>query len=306
MALATALLSCCSTARNPFAEEIARSQASPTLEELAFKYGTDKSKDDHKYVDAYMMLFDPIRWKVRNVSEIGVATGQSLQVWLDYFSEAHLWGFDKTMHNTVKHTFEKNPRATLVLTNAYSASMDDDWFRAKLGWEKESMDIIIDDAVHHVQYCSTLLVKFWPYVRPGGYYVVEDVGPPSGDAQTKGARDEPTAWNEEHMSPAAAQIVKENAAFVVDSSFGHRNFSHYSNTTLWGGTRIHARDRYYHTSHLIVLRKRAAEHPQLPWRQFTGLGANGEGGGAMRRDWIYETRAAGAAAKAGAAHTGGS
>ena len=136
--MATALLiSCCSTTGNPFAEEIARSKASPTLEELAFKYGTDKSKDDHKYVDAYMMLFDPIRWKVRNVSEIGVATGQSLQVWLDYFSEAHLWGFDKTMHNTVKHTFEKNPRATLVLTNAYSASMDDDWFRAKLGWEKE-------------------------------------------------------------------------------------------------------------------------------------------------------------------------
>ena len=33
----------------------------PTLEELAFYYGTDKNHDDHKYVDLYAALFDPVR-----------------------------------------------------------------------------------------------------------------------------------------------------------------------------------------------------------------------------------------------------
>ena len=76
------LLQLCAHADTTFAEDIARAEGSPTLEELAFHLGTDKSQDDHKYVHAYMALFDPIRWKVRNMMEIGVATGQSLQMWL--------------------------------------------------------------------------------------------------------------------------------------------------------------------------------------------------------------------------------
>lgn len=36
-----------------------------SLERLAYRMGTDKSKDDHKYVDLYASLFDPIRDTVR-------------------------------------------------------------------------------------------------------------------------------------------------------------------------------------------------------------------------------------------------
>ena len=53
--------------------------------------GTDKSHDDHKYTDLYASLFDPIRDRVLNVTEIGIAMGQSLQV----RSRAHAWGRDK-------------------------------------------------------------------------------------------------------------------------------------------------------------------------------------------------------------------
>ena len=73
----------------------------PSLEDLAYYYGTDKASgacemtlllsslrlvtprqghDDHKYTDLYNALFDPIRNRVLNVTEIGVALGQSLQV----------------------------------------------------------------------------------------------------------------------------------------------------------------------------------------------------------------------------------
>ena len=40
---------------------MANTIATPSLETLMFYYGTDKSHDDHKYVDLYSALFDPIR-----------------------------------------------------------------------------------------------------------------------------------------------------------------------------------------------------------------------------------------------------
>jgi hypothetical protein len=43
------------------------------LEKLAYKYGTDKSHDDHKYVDVYNMLFQHYRHKVHNMTEVSAA-----------------------------------------------------------------------------------------------------------------------------------------------------------------------------------------------------------------------------------------
>ena len=52
-----------------------RSQAMD-LEALAFYYGTDKSRDDHKYTDLYALLFDARRHSVLNMTEIGIMSGQ--------------------------------------------------------------------------------------------------------------------------------------------------------------------------------------------------------------------------------------
>ena len=100
LSVALLALSPLCNADGSLSEDAARLDAMPTLEEIAYKYGTDKAKDDHKFVDLYMSLFDPIRLKVRNVTEIGIASGQSLQMWIDYFSEAHVWGID---HSCSQH-----------------------------------------------------------------------------------------------------------------------------------------------------------------------------------------------------------
>ena len=301
------LLQLCAHADTTFAEDIARAEGSPTLEELAFHLGTDKSQDDHKYVHAYMALFDPIRWKVRNMMEIGVATGQSLQMWLEYFSQARVTGIDKTVHNSVKAHFRTQPRATLLGFNAYDRNAVQARADAQ-GWKNESFDIIIDDALHQLDANEKMLLIFWRFVRPGGYYIIEDVHSPSSELKKMDEHSpkyEPAHWNEEHIKNKEAKaIVQENLAFVVDSSFGHRNFSFYANTSTWGGVEtgkppFHANGRYRHTNFLIVLRKRTGAHPPRPWRQFYG-----QEGGAMTRTWIYERRAEKAAqAKGGGAAT---
>ena len=60
------------------------------LENLMYQYGSDKSYDDHGYVKAYSLFFEAVRRGddaggaasfSRFVTEIGIATGRSMQAW---------------------------------------------------------------------------------------------------------------------------------------------------------------------------------------------------------------------------------
>lgn len=118
--------------------------ARPSLEDLAFLYGTDKGHDDHKYTDLYNALFEPIRDRVVNITEIGVALGQSLQVWHDYFEKANVYGVD--IHPLVikraRRMFADKPRVHILHANSKSNAV------MNLGLAPLSMDIIIDDGDH--------------------------------------------------------------------------------------------------------------------------------------------------------------
>lgn len=99
--------------------------ARPSLEDLAFFYGTDKGHDDHKYTDLYHALFEPIRDRVLNITEIGVALGQSLQVWHDYFENANVYGVD--IHwgviKRARKMFIEKPRVHIMHANSKSNSV---------------------------------------------------------------------------------------------------------------------------------------------------------------------------------------
>ena len=79
----------------------------PSLEELAYRFGTDKSHDDHKYTDLYSMLLDPIRDRVQNMTEIGVAAAQSLEMWHTYFPHALVWGIGDVLDGPQRPTFHE-------------------------------------------------------------------------------------------------------------------------------------------------------------------------------------------------------
>ena len=148
-------------------------RSAPDLERLAFHFGTDKSHDDHKYTDLYAMLFAPLRTHARNITEIGIAAGQSLWLWNDYFPQAHIWGIDVVRHQLRKQrpAFTANaPRVHLLLADVTNASEVESF-----GFSPESMDVIVDDGPHSSGPNERILVNMWPYLKPGGYYCVEDV-----------------------------------------------------------------------------------------------------------------------------------
>ena len=67
----------------------------------------------------------------------------------------------------------------------------------------ELLDIIIDDGSHRFHDQETMLLTLWPRLRPGGFYVVEDV--------LVGA----LPWDENHAKQVPRAILAQCCAILV-------------------------------------------------------------------------------------------
>ena len=168
--------------------------------DLARKYETDKggshlrygggdSDTCHNYTPVYHNFFEQHRMAFRHVLEIGVHAGSSLRMWKEYFPHAQILGLD-TNAECLK---QAEDRITIVMADQNNVAA----LRAAiLGWP--SFDLILDDGSHERDHQVTSLRTLLPYVRPKGFYVVEDLSP-GGDPLAAG-RDRlvrelpPTCW----------------------------------------------------------------------------------------------------------------
>lgn len=126
------------------------------FESLAYKYGTDKSKDDHNYADVYSSLFSFGRHLVKNMTEVGVMAGQSLQVWHEYFPNAIISGIDMEYPRGIAENLSRLPRIKLYEANCLDSTMI-----GQLKFIEESMDIVIDDGPHEKHNQEITLQNFW-------------------------------------------------------------------------------------------------------------------------------------------------
>ena len=139
---------------------------------LGLKYGTDKYPS---YTPFYDMLFNQTRLAVTRVLELGIGTvgcmghvpgyrpGASLRMWRDYFPNAQITGVD--IDQSV--LFEED-RINTVLCNQSDLSGE------TYGWDKESFDLILDDASHSSADQHATLFQMLPYVKSDGIYIIED------------------------------------------------------------------------------------------------------------------------------------
>ena len=125
--------------------------------------GCDKMSN-HSYGGAYELLFpDEDRGEVKLVMEVGVADGSCLLAWRDIFPNATIVGMD--IHHSDK---AHGDRIEFHIGDQRSKT---DCERATAG---RQFDMILEDATHKLD--NTLLTLFWlwPFVKPGGIYVVEE------------------------------------------------------------------------------------------------------------------------------------
>lgn len=120
--------------------------------------GTDK-QSNHAYGDAYDAIF-PDRSAVNLLLEVGVADGSSLLAWQEIFPHAKIVGMDIHVASKWHGEFHMGDQRS-----------KEDCERAAAG---RQFDAIIEDAVHSLDNTLLTLFYLWPFVKPGGLYIVEE------------------------------------------------------------------------------------------------------------------------------------
>lgn len=158
--------------------------------ELAYKYGTDKCPQiKHSYTPFYYNYLKDKRNLIKKVLEFGIGhtrknwhnpqglpelkvipnlvSGASLRMWRDFFPNARVYGADIS----AKTMFEDKRIKTYVCDETKQQDI------VKLVKEIGSdIDLVIDDASHHVTDQIGLAKALLPLLKKGVIYIIEDVG----------------------------------------------------------------------------------------------------------------------------------
>ncbi|MEM7545066.1 MAG: hypothetical protein AAF367_05970 [Pseudomonadota bacterium] len=150
------------------------------LSALAEKYGSDKGLRAHKYTQLYDMLFYPFRDQPITFLEMGLQIGgpehsksadrettdaPSARMWLEYFPKAEIIGLDVSDFSWLQADRWSFIRCDMDNRNAIREASE----------AAVSYDIIIDDASHASSHQQDAFLEFFPKLRSGGLYIIEDL-----------------------------------------------------------------------------------------------------------------------------------
>jgi glycosyltransferase involved in cell wall biosynthesis len=151
----------------------------PSFEKIADRCNTDKNRvsgNRHFYARIYDRMFAPQRYSVKSLIEIGLCRGlaehnqgevPSVDLWLTYFPFCHVTGVDLTDFSTFN-----NDRFTSYVCDQ---SKLNEVRSVAQKIEAGSVDIIIDDGSHASYDQQMTFREFFPLLRPGGLYFIEDL-----------------------------------------------------------------------------------------------------------------------------------
>ena len=120
------------------------------------------------YLDFYDELFKPYRNLPVSILEIGVQNGGSLETYADYFENAdHIIGCD--INQKCAKLAYKDERIKVIVGDANSELTQKSILEIK-----DQFDFIIDDGSHISLDIINSFLRYFPVVKPGGIYVIED------------------------------------------------------------------------------------------------------------------------------------
>ncbi len=143
----------------------------PSLDDLGILSVTDKCSLAHDYLRHYDRVFGGFRDAPITVLEIGIFQGGSLKMLERYFSAAKIVGVDI---NEDCRAFAGGRRFVEIASQAEPDAM------AALG-ARHNPTIVIDDGSHRADHILISFQALFPFVQPGGVYIVEDMAAHGGD-----------------------------------------------------------------------------------------------------------------------------
>lgn len=121
------------------------------------------------YLDEWERLFSPYRNLAINLLEIGIQNGGSLEVWSEYFTKAgRIIGCD--IDEKSSQLRYADPRITVVVGDINTEDCERSLLDLAPGF-----DILIDDASHHSPDIIRTFARYFPHLKEGGLYLVEDL-----------------------------------------------------------------------------------------------------------------------------------
>ena len=164
--------------------------ANDDLQAIFNRSGTAKGRVG--FHTAFEKTMGPRRHEQIRILEIGIHYGYSLQAWLDWCPKAEVTGMD---------TFERlQPESVPVLQNPrvnWHRRNSTDRVPARFG----TFDFIIDDGCHWHAAQRTTFSRYWPQLKAGGSYFIEDVWPfdllTDEDKQHPWLLEYPGCWSDE-------------------------------------------------------------------------------------------------------------
>lgn len=134
------------------------------------KNGTDKGNskpNGNCYADFYQNWFEPIKETCKSIIEIGIDNGASLISNYEYFPNAEILGMDIFD----KSKYENERIRTIILDQGNSNDLEN-----FCNANQNQYDIILDDGSHDVSHQQMTFGKFFELLKPGGLYIIEDLG----------------------------------------------------------------------------------------------------------------------------------
>lgn len=136
-----------------------------SLDQIALECGTDKSSKGHNYAPYYELFFDPLMYKPINLLEIGIDKGDSVRMWQEYFPHSEIHGIDIRgdygyLQGIKTHVVDHSKKEELL---SFGLQYD------------QYFDIIIEDGSHMSEDSINTFQTLFPYLKPGGWYAIEDL-----------------------------------------------------------------------------------------------------------------------------------
>ncbi len=162
---------------------LAEASVETELCQIMTRQGSDKGNGWHNYTRFYSKLFAPFRQAAFDLFELGIGTnnmdvpssmgvkgvpGASLRGWREFFPFARIHGGDIDE----RILFSEERISTYHVDQRDAASIAALWKRVPV----QDFRVIIDDGLHEFEANRTFLFRSLAKVRPGGYFIIEDLG----------------------------------------------------------------------------------------------------------------------------------
>ena len=147
-----------------------------SLDRIGLKYGTDKASNHHDFLHFYERFFDPLRNQPVTLLEVGVYQGGSIRTWEEYFASGRIVGID------IDPATRRFASSRITIEMADQSNIQD---LVGIGVRFGPFDVVIDDGSHLWDHQILTLQYMYPFLRPGGYYVLEDIDTSYGPIYTE-------------------------------------------------------------------------------------------------------------------------